>query len=250
VKCKHYLNFVRHHDELNINQLDKNEQKDVLEKFAPDDNMRVYSQGGIKRQLAPMMQNDVKKIKLIYVSIFSLPGSPLIHFGEEIGMGEDLNRKLRESVRIPMQWSGDLHGGFSKAPIERLNHKTLPNGEYSYHNVNVKKQSKDSSSLLSFMKSLIIKRKNCPEIGRGEWDTLSLDNEKLLAILYTQEEKKLLVICNFSSKKEKGKLGKLATNDELIDILSDDDYKKPSSTIEVNAYGYRWIKIVTQKKVI
>jgi len=250
VKCKHYLNFVRHHDELNINQLEKDEQKDVLEKFAPEEKMRVYGQGGIKRQLVPMMGNDMKKVKLIYVSIFSLPGSPLIHFGEEIGMGEDLNRELRSSVRIPMQWSDELHGGFSKASIEKLNHKPLSHGEYSYHEVNVKKQVNDSASLLSFMKRLINKRKGCPEIGRGEWDTLSLENEKMLAILYQQEDQKLLVICNFSSKKEKGKLGKLTENDDLVDILSDDNYKKPTGTIEVNAYGYRWIKVINETKVI
>jgi len=250
VKCKHYLNFVRHHDELNINQLDPDEQEDVLKKFAPEDKMRVFNHGGIKRQLVPMMENDMKRVKLVYVSIFSLPGSPLIHFGEEIGMGEDLNRKLRSAVRIPMQWSDDLHGGFSKAPVEKLNHKPISHGEYSYHKVNVKDQINDPSSLFSFMKSLVTKRKGCPEIGYGEWDTLSLGNEKLLAILYEYNDDKLLAICNFSSKKEKGKLDELSEFDDMIDILSDHDYKKPVRTIEVNAYGYRWIKVVTQKKVI
>jgi len=250
VKCKHYLNFVRHHDELNINQLDPKEQKDVLDKFAPEEKMRVFNHGGIKRQLVPMMENDLKKVKLVYVSIFSLPGSPLIHFGEEIGMGEDLNRDLRSAVRIPMQWTEELHGGFSKAPIEKLNHKPLSNGEYSYREVNVKRQLENSSSLLSFMKSLISKRKDCTEIGYGEWETISLENDRLLAILYKHDDKKLLTICNFSSRKEKGKLGELAENDDLVDLLSDSEYKNPKSTVEVNAYGYRWIKVVTKKKVI
>ncbi|KEO75366.1 alpha-amylase family glycosyl hydrolase [Anditalea andensis] len=250
VQCKHYLNFVRHHDELNINQLDSDEQKDVLEKFAPDEKMRIYGHGGIKRQLVPMMENDIKKIKLMYVSIFGLPGSPLIHFGEEIGMGEDLNRKLRSAVRIPMQWSDQMHGGFSKAPIDKLNHKPLSNGDYSYSYVNVEKQVDDPASLLSFMKSLIKKRKSCTEIGHGTWDTLSLENDKLLAIVYQVEESKLLVICNFSSKKEKGKLGSIMENDDLVDLLSDSEYKKPSKSIEVNGYGYRWIKVVNQEKII
>lgn len=250
VKCKHYLNFVRHHDELNINQLDADEQKEVLEKFAPEEKMRVYGQGGIKRQLMPMMDNDIKKVKLIYVSIFSLPGSPLIHFGEEIGMGEDLNRKLRSSVRIPMQWSDDIHGGFSKAPIEKLNHIPLFHGDHSYKKVNVKNQKDDPSSLLSFMKSLVGIRKGCSEIGFGNWETISIENEKLLAILYEENDRKLLVICNFSAKKEKGKLGKLFESADMLDLLSDSEYKTPTNSININAYGYRWIRLVNQKTII
>lgn len=250
VICKHYLNFVRHHDELNINQLSKAEQKDVLEKFAPEDNMRVYNDGGIKRQLVPMMESNMQKVKLTYVSIFGMPGSPLIHFGEEIGMGDDLHRKLRSSVRIPMQWDDSIHGGFSKAALEKINHAPLSTGDFSYHNVNVKQQKKDPNSLLNFFTNLITIRKSCNEIGNGDWEIASLGNDKLLGIYYKWEASRLLVICNFSSKKEKGSLDVHFNGEGFMDILADSEYKQPKKYIEVNGYGYRWIKIVDNHKII
>jgi maltose alpha-D-glucosyltransferase / alpha-amylase len=250
IHCKHHLNFIRHHDELNINQLTKAEQKEVLEAFAPEDKMRVYNEGGIKRQLAPMMKGDLQKIKLTYVSIFSLPGSPLIHFGEEIGMGEDLERNLRAAVRIPMQWDDSIHGGFSNAALEKINHAPLSEGDYSYQHVNVAKQKKDTDSILNFFTNLIKIRKACPEIGHGEYEILSLGNDKLLAIYYKWEASRLLVICNYSSTKEKGSLEKHFEDENFLDILSDSEYKKPTKNVDINAYGYRWIKVVDHHKII
>ncbi|WP_143960527.1 alpha-amylase family glycosyl hydrolase [Litoribacter populi] len=247
--CGHSLNFVRHHDELNILQLSDKDRKEVLHKFAPEPNMRVFNEGGIKRELVSMMENDINRIKLVYVSIFGIPGSPMLHFGEELGMGEDLNRNLRAAVRIPMQWNSSLHGGFSQAPMEKICYPPLSQGPYSYKNINVELHQKDKGSIYHFIVNLIKLRKDCIEIGYGKWERLKLSDE-LLSIIYAHDGKRLLVVLNFSSKKQKVRLPDDLQNVETMDELADKDYKAPATLIEVNGYGYRWIRINVHKKVI
>jgi maltose alpha-D-glucosyltransferase / alpha-amylase len=248
--CGHSLNFVRHHDELNVMQLTDQEKKEVLDKFAPEPIMRVFKDGGIKREVPSMMEDDMRRIKLVYTSIFCLPGSPLLHYGEELGMGEDINRNMRAAVRIPMQWSDRLHGGFSKAPLEKICYPPLSHGKYSYKEVNYAKQQKDPDSLYHFMVKLIKIRKTCPEIGNGKWDFVDYKNDSLLGLLFQLDNQYLMVVHNFSSKKQKSTLKLPFEHNENIEVMADDEYKPFNGTIELNAYGYRWIRFNSQQKII
>ncbi|MFC4870496.1 alpha-amylase family protein [Negadavirga shengliensis] len=238
----HALNFVRHHDELNTGQLTKKEQKEVLERFAPMEKMRIFN-GGIKRELAPMMDNDIRKIKLTYAIIFSLPGSPMLHYGEEIGMGDDLDRELRAAVRLPMQWSNTTHGGFSAAPLEYLRYPPLKLGEYGYRKVNVEDQKKDKGSLYHFMCQLIRRRKEHPQIGTAEWEQIAVEFPGLLLLKYGKGEYALLIALNLASKKTAFSLQEAGISGTVEDILSESDYKKSGDKIAVNGYGFRWMKL-------
>jgi maltose alpha-D-glucosyltransferase / alpha-amylase len=243
LKFGHFLNFVRHHDELNLNQLSKKERKIVMDRFAPEANMRVFKDGGIKREVPSMLHGDMERIKLVYVTIFSLPGSPMIHYGEEIGMGDDIKRKMRFAVRIPMQWNDQIHGGFSKAPLAKLFCVPLFHGDFSYTQLNVESQKEDPDSLYYFMVQLIKWRKEFQEIGSGNWELLDLQNSDLAAISYKTDNHVLLVVLNFSSKKAQGSMpAELLEGRSSVEILADSNYPSPSKNITVNRYGYRWIR--------
>lgn len=238
----HALNFVRHHDELNTGQLTKQERKDVHDRFAPLESMRIFN-GGIKRELAPMMDNDLRKIKLTYMIIFSLPGSPMLHYGEEIGMGDDIRRELRAAVRLPMQWSKALHGGFSEAPMEKLRYPPLSMGAYGYKKVNVEEQKRDRHSLFHFIRELIQTRKNLPEIGSGEWKNIPVDLPGLLVIKYERGQSPLLIVLNLGAEKVSISLKDVKLTDVSEDIFSDQTYKESTHLLSVDAYGFRWVRL-------
>jgi maltose alpha-D-glucosyltransferase / alpha-amylase len=239
----HSVNFIRHHDELNLQQLSSAERRKVLNRFAPKEEMRVFKDQGIVREVGPMLEGDSKRIRLLYTAVFGLPGSPMLHYGEEIGMGDDVQRELREAVRLPMQWSAGLHGGFSEAPLERLCHPPLIEGDYSYRAVNVENSERDPNSLLHFVRRLIECRIACPEIGRSAWSIYPLGSEKVLSILYDSEhEGKLLVLGNFSAAREKVKITRELRGLPAREMLADASYPAVGSTVELGGFGYRWIR--------
>ncbi len=159
-----WLQFLRQHDELNLKLLSQQEQQILLEKLAPDPEMRIYG-FGIRRRLAPIANGNLKLIRLLYSLMFSLPGCPLIRYGDEIGMGEDLSLPGRSSVRTPMQWSSEKNGGFSSAPAEQLVHPVISGGEFGYEKINVETARQQPGSLLNWIGQLIRIRKQCPEIS-------------------------------------------------------------------------------------
>lgn len=166
-KDDQWLIFLRNHDELNISKMPPEHKKTIFQAYAPEETMRIYGRG-IRRRLAPMLSEDCQgvnrqKIELAYSLLFSSPGAPLIMYGDEIGMGENLTLPGREAARIPMQWSREENAGFSTA--ERLIAPVNIEGLFGYERVNVSDQLAEDWSLLHFVKSLIEVRKNCPEIG-------------------------------------------------------------------------------------
>ena len=163
-----WANFVRNHDELTLDKLTESEAQEVFEAFAPDEGMRVYDRG-ITRRLPPMLGGDPRHVRMVYSLLFSLPGTPVLFYGEEIGMGENLAQSGRLAVRTPMQWNAAANGGFSKARARRLVAPVTPDG-FGPEHVNAADQRTDHESLLHFFELLIRRFRASPEIGWGELD--------------------------------------------------------------------------------
>ncbi|MFC7079030.1 alpha-amylase family protein [Halorussus caseinilyticus] len=175
-----WANFLRNYDELNVGRLPQDDQQTVFEAFAPDEGMRIYGRG-IRRRLAPMLDGDGDRIRLAYSLLFSLPGTPLVVYGDEIGMGDDLNLPGRTAVRTPMQWSADRNGGFSTADPEDLVRPVVSDGEFGYESVNVADQRGDPDSLLQWFSRLNRLRGECPEIATGDWAVFDTDDPAVFA---------------------------------------------------------------------
>lgn len=237
-----WAQFLRNHDELDIDRLKEDERKKVFERFGPDKNMQLYGRG-IRRRLAPMLGSR-QHLELAYSLIFSLPGVPVIRYGDEIGMGELLSLKERNAVRTPMQWSSDMNGGFSSA--EKTVHPVITNGLYGYSHVNVEDQRRDPSSLLNWMTTLIRLRKECPEIGLGSWEIVSTRSPHLLGICYTWRGNVLYMFHNFDENPCELVLGKQKLpHFRLVDLINNEESvadEKGKHTIILSAYGYRWFR--------
>jgi maltose alpha-D-glucosyltransferase/alpha-amylase len=156
--------FLRNHDELDLSRLSAEQRQDVFAAFAPHEDMRLYGRG-IRRRLATMLGDDQRRLRLAYALQFSLPGTAVLRYGEEIGMGENLALKGRDAFRTPMQWDRSPSGGFSSA--KRLVRPVVSDEAHNPDAVNVADQRRRDDSLLSFMERLIRVRRDCPEIGEG-----------------------------------------------------------------------------------
>lgn len=239
-----WLNFVRHHDELALDRISQSEREDIFQVFAPDQNMRIYGHG-IRRRLPPMMGGERRRIELTYSLMFSLPGTPLLRYGEEIGMGEDLSLKGRNSVRTVMQWSDEPNGGFSTAPQDKLTRPTIAEGEYGYKQVNVAAQQRDPASLINWMERVIRIRKQCPEISCGKWHILETDEPSVFAHCCEWQGKAVIALHNLSDKACTATLESQEYS-RLTDLLGDRQYEflnDDSRSIPLEAYGYRWFRV-------
>jgi maltose alpha-D-glucosyltransferase/alpha-amylase len=240
-KTSQWLNFLRHHDELNLRLLPKSKQQKVFEIFAPDENMQLYG-FGIRRRLAPMMAGNMARLKMAYSLLFSLPGTQLLRYGDEIGMGDNLNLEGRDSVRTPMQWSPAKNGGFSDADPNNLIHPMIQGGEFGYENVNVMHAQHKPSTLLNWLKRLVSTRRQSPEIGLGQLFIVKHNYKQVLCHGYEYNGRKLLFIHNFSGKEIKiprEKLG-IDTSSPLFDSFSDEVKDKSHNTFTLQPYCYRW----------
>jgi maltose alpha-D-glucosyltransferase/alpha-amylase len=164
----HWAYFVRNHDELDLSRLSQAEREICFRAFGPKPQMQIY-QRGIRRRLAPMLSGRVDLQLLMYSLIFTIPGTPILWYGEEIGMGDDLNQEERNSVRTPMQWTADINAGFSTAHPSRLVRPVIDKGVFSYRKVNVQAQRRDPNSLLNYLERMIRTRKEYPEFSIGTY---------------------------------------------------------------------------------
>lgn len=236
-------NFIRNHDELDLERLTDEEREDVFKAFAPEENMRIFGRG-IRRRLPPMLKNNRHKIKLAYSLLFTLPGTPVIRYGQEIGMGEDLSLEGRKSVRTLMQWSDEEHGGFSDAPKGKLIKEMIAEGEHSYKNINVQDQHRDANSLLNWMERAISFRKESPEFGWGDYEVIDIDNPRVLAFRRKSEKGVGIALHNFSDKEESITL-KFEDAKDITDVFGDKKYKKfnpEHQELKLSPYGYRWLR--------
>lgn len=238
-----WAHFLRNHDELDLGRLSEAEREEVFKRFAPDENMQLYFRG-IRRRLGPMLGSRQQN-ELAYSLIFSLPGTPVLRYGDEIGMGENLKLDDRNSVRTPMQWSAEKQAGFSKA--DKLVHPVVDEGYYAYTHINVEAQRRDPESLLNWMTAMIRLRKECPEIGYGEWKIIDTGYDPILCMYYQWKERKLFTWHNFSDKPQEVVIkAKDAGADRLVDLIQNIESEadgKARHTITLEAYGYRWFRV-------
>jgi maltose alpha-D-glucosyltransferase / alpha-amylase len=189
--------FLRNHDELTLEMVTDIERDYMYDEYATDKTMRINL--GIRRRLAPMMENDRRRIELLNGLLMSMPGTPIIYYGDEIGMGDNIYLGDRNGVRTPMQWNGGTNAGFSFADPERLYSPLISNSIYGYQVVNVDSQKKSSHSLLSWMKSLIKTRNAYRVFSRGTMEFLRPSNHRVLAYIRELGNDKILVVNNLSS---------------------------------------------------
>jgi maltose alpha-D-glucosyltransferase / alpha-amylase len=188
--------FLRNHDELTLEMVTDRERDYMYQIYAGDPRMRINV--GIRRRLAPLMDNDMDKIQLMNSLLLSMPGSPIIYYGDELGMGDNFFLGDRNGMRTPMQWSPDRNAGFSRADPQRLYLPPVMDPIYGYQAVNVESQSRDPSSLLNWMKRVIAVRKNHQAFGRGTLKFLKPGNRKVLAYVREFEGEAILCVSNLS----------------------------------------------------
>jgi maltose alpha-D-glucosyltransferase / alpha-amylase len=188
--------FLRNHDELTLEMVTDEERDYMYRAYAQDSRMRVNL--GIRRRLAPLLGNHRRTIELNNALLFSLPGTPVIYYGDEIGMGDNVYLGDRDGVRTPMQWSGDRNSGFSAANPQRLILPVIIDYEYHYQTVNVEAQESNRHSLLWWMRRLVALRKQFKAFGRGSMEFLSPDNSHVLAFIRSFEDERILVVANLS----------------------------------------------------
>ena len=191
-----WATFLRNHDELTLEMVTDEERDYMYRVYAHDPSMRVNL--GIRRRLASLLNNDRKKIELLNAMLFSLSGTPVIYYGDEIGMGDNFHLGDRSGVRTPMQWSADRNAGFSRANAQKLYLPVIIDPEYHYEAVNVEAQQQNPDSLLWWMKHLIALRKQYKAFGRGSLEFLSSDNTKVLSFIRSYEDEIILVVANLS----------------------------------------------------
>ncbi|MBD2259608.1 alpha-amylase family protein [Pseudanabaena sp. FACHB-2040] len=241
----HWLNFVRHHDELTLDQLTEAERQEIFKVFAPQENMQIYGRG-IRRRLPPMVENDRRRLELIYSLLFSLPGIPMLRYGEEIGMGDDLSLQGRGSVRTPMQWANEENGGFSTGSADQLASPMISSGDYGYQQVNVACQQLDPNSLLNWIERATRMRKQAMEFGWGQPEVIEADEPCVFAHCCYQKDKAMLAVHNLSGKPCTATL-KANHLSHLVDFFSDRTYDPVSDhSISLSPYGYRWFKVKRQ----
>jgi maltose alpha-D-glucosyltransferase/alpha-amylase len=202
--------------------------------MGPEKNMQLYNRG-IRRRLAPML-HDPKELAMAYSLLFSLPGAPMIRYGEELGMGDDLRLKERLAIRTPMQWSHEKNAGFTTA--DKPFRPVIAGGEYDYKKVNVEDETFDPHSLLNQIRQLIRLRKECPEIGLGKWSIPDSSSAHVLILQYEHEGKRLLIVHNFDTISHQVTLG---TN-ERLDLFT--GRKERDNILQLEGYGYRWYRLV------
>ncbi|WP_430242812.1 alpha-amylase family protein [Neorhizobium sp. DAR64861/K0K2] len=236
--------FLRNHDELDLGRLTDKQRQTVFDKMGPDKDMQLYDRG-IRRRLAPMLGGDPRRLKLAYSLMYSLPGTPVLRYGDEIGMGDDLSLPERNCARTPMQWSNEPQGGFTKSdkPILPVIHE----GPYGFDHVNVAIQRRDPDSMLNWTERMIRMRKEAPEIGWGTFECLDTGDDGVLAMRYDWRDNALVILHNFHDRPVEitFDVGLEDAGRNLIDIADDSDSTADDNGkhhIVIEPYGYRWYR--------
>jgi maltose alpha-D-glucosyltransferase / alpha-amylase len=238
--------FLRNHDELDLGRLTQEQRQAVFAVFGPDPSMQLYGRG-IRRRLAPMLQGDRRRIELAYSLMLTLPGAPVIRYGDEIGMGDDLSLPERQSVRTPMQWSTEPHGGFTASDSPVL--PPIAHGPYGFQHVNVAVQRRDPQSMLNWTERMLRMRKEVPEIGWGSFAVVRVGTPEVLAIRYDWRNNAALFVHNLAplSREVSLSLGHQDSRDRLLINLLSEDHSRADDAgrhhILLEPYGYRWFRL-------
>jgi maltose alpha-D-glucosyltransferase/alpha-amylase len=236
--------FLRNHDELDLGRLTEKQRQKVFAALGPDKDMQLYDRG-IRRRLAPMLSGDRRRLELAYSLLYSLPGTPILRYGDEIAMGDDLRLPERNGARTPMQWSTEPNAGFTRARKPIL--PVIADGVYGFEKVNVAAQRRDTNSFLNWTERMIRMRKEVPELGWGNFQVLKVDEPGILALRYEWRNNAVLTLHNLRDEamqveltldKERGKI--------LTNLLTGDHSEadgKGRHRIVMEAYGYHWYRI-------
>ncbi|HET8591402.1 MAG TPA: alpha-amylase family protein [Nakamurella sp.] len=234
-----YANWLRNNDELDLERLTDDEREEVLAAFAPREEHRIYGRG-IRRRLAPMLDGDRDRIAMAHALLLSLPGVPVLHYGEEIGMGDDLGQPEREAVRTVMQWSAEHNAGFSPVPPDRLRMPLIADGPFGYREVNVYRQVLDQDALLYRIGNLSRTRGGLPQIGSGETAVLDSGCSAVLGVRHGSGGETVVCLVNVSDAEVEA----TQPDGEWVDVIADRPYPppEPGAPIPLRRYGYRWLR--------
>ena len=238
--------FLRNHDELDLGRLSPKQRTTVFDAFGPDANMQLYDRG-IRRRLAPMLGGDRRRLELAYSLMMTLPGTVVLLYGDEIGMGDDLDLPERNCARTPMQWSDEPRGGFTKSDRPVL--PVISGGPYGFEHVNVARQRHDPDSFLNWTERMIRMRKETPEIGWGDFVTIDTGTPEVFAIRYDWRNNSVLFVHNLSGVPREIAFdpGMEGTNDRLLVNLLAGEHSRAEASgkhrVVLEPYGYRWYRI-------
>jgi maltose alpha-D-glucosyltransferase/alpha-amylase len=237
--------FLRNHDELTLEMVTDEERDYMYRMYAHDAQARLNL--GIRRRLAPLLNNDRKKIELMNGLLFSLPGTPVIYYGDEIGMGDNFYLGDRNGVRTPMQWSADRNAGFSRTNPQRLYLPVNIDPEYHYEAVNVEAQQNNPDSLLWWMKRVIALRKRFKAFGRGSLEFLYPENRKILAFVRRYEDETILVVANLSRSVQHTSLNLAEFNEKVpVEVFGQAEFPRIGEApyfITLSPYAFYWFSI-------
>jgi maltose alpha-D-glucosyltransferase / alpha-amylase len=244
-----WASFLRNHDEIDLGRLSDAERGEVFAAFGPAPEMQAYGRG-IRRRLAPMLGGDEQLLKQAFSLMFALPGTPVLWYGDEIGMGEDLSLPERNSVRTPMQWADEPNAGFSTAPAERLVRPVVSKGAFDYRRINVAAQHDLDGSLMSTLQRLIRTRRACPEVGWGKCQVLETPETSVLVLRYDWHGETVLILHNLADRAVEVQIS-LDGVSRLRPLFCDQDdrtMRDASDPISLSAYGYRWFRAQGERR--
>jgi maltose alpha-D-glucosyltransferase/alpha-amylase len=235
-----WCTFLRNHDELTLEMVTEEERQQMWQAYAPEPKMRLNM--GIRRRLAPLLNNDLRKIKLANSILFSLPGSPVLYYGDEIGMGDNIDLPDRNGVRTPMQWDSSPNAGFSST--QHLYAPMIQREPYSPASVNVADQQKDTHSLWSSIHKMIKTRKQVPAFGFGTFELIDTANDGVISYLRSFEDEHILVVNNLTDQVQEIQLISPLKQQQMIDILTEIPYPiiGENFSVSLQPYQYLWLQ--------
>jgi maltose alpha-D-glucosyltransferase/alpha-amylase len=240
-----WATFLRNHDELTLEMVTDEERQFMWDFYAPLPRMRLNL--GIRRRLAPLLGNDRERIELANSLLLTLPGSPVIYYGDEIGMGDDIWLDDRDGVRTPMQWSSAVNAGFSSASPADLYAPVIADDEYGYQELNVEAQLDDPRSLLNWMQDTICIRKNQPALSKGQIRFLEPSNVAVLAHLRTHSDQTNLIVSNLSSEVQTVELDLSGlAGVQPVDLLTGEQLAPIGAApyrMQLERYQYQWLQV-------
>lgn len=228
-----WATFLRNHDELTLEMVSEEDRQFMWDFYAKDPNQRLNV--GIRRRLAPLVDNDRRRIELLYSLLLSMPGAPMLYYGDEIGMGDNISLRDRNGVRTPMQWDDSINGGFSTAPIENLYAPPISDPDFGYTSVNVEAQRVTPNSLLNTIQAMIHKRKAIPTLAKGDLTWLEHLPQHLLAFWREDQNGRMLAVHNLSDEET---IIQLPEAVGLTELFSETPIE--SATVTIAPYGYYW----------
>ena len=239
-----WVQFLRSHDELDLGRLTDEQRQRVFDAFGPEKRMQLYDRG-IRRRLAPMLGNDRRRLELAFSLLYSLPGTPMMQYGDEIGMGDNLRLPERECARTPMQWTREAHGGFSLA--RRVVRPAIDDPIYGFRKVNLADQRGDPDSLVNWTGRMLRIRKECSEIGWGDYTVLRTSVPEVLALRYDWRRSSIVTLHNFSDRARRVAFTVDCPDGDLLVSLVDGAATRAGEDgmhrVSLKPYGWSWMRV-------